>query len=57
MIKESLPPRFVLVARSKANSDTPLVVLRKDVLESLSNSTIFSLESVGETFLRNTKVW
>jgi hypothetical protein len=57
MINESLPPKFILVAKFKANSDTPFVMLRKVVLESLSNSTIFSLESVGGIFLRNTKVW
>ncbi len=56
MISESLPPKFVLVAKSKANSDTRLVMLRKAVLESLSNSTILSFESKGEMFRRNTKV-
>jgi len=56
MIKESLPPRFIFVAKSRAKSDTPFVMLRKLVLESLSNSRIFSLESVGGIFLRNTRV-
>ena len=56
MISESLPPRFVFVAKSKANSDTLFVMLRKAVLESLSSSIIFSLESTGGIFLRNTKV-
>lgn len=57
MINESLPPSLVFVAKSKANSDTLFVMLRNVLLESLSNSIIFSLESTGGIFLRNTKVW
>ncbi len=56
MIRESLPPRFIFVARSKANRDTLLVKFRKVVRESFSVSTIFNFESIGEIFLLNTRV-
>ena len=47
MISESLPPRFILLAKPNANSEVLLVRFRKIVLSSLKNSVSFSLESAG----------
>jgi len=56
MISESLPPKFIFVARSRASMDTLFVKFRKLVRGSLNSSTIFSFESIVEIFLLNTRV-